>query len=590
MYNLYRINEQKAINTWSSKLSKTYGIKDPAKLRWMSMLAETKMAIDGPVNVSEKKLMESYGIAQPANIMGMGPTIWGSDPGTGVGAQQGAWHRADYKKGSGDVPTMIMGMAMNVAAYCVGLDLVTTIPVDMPTATFQFLDAVYAGGKLDKAGSAPIYVEVKSATFNGQTDWTGWKYGDNVFVTQNNAGALANGKAIHGIYIGRSFINGNPLINVKSTGDLTGTAYAPSANFTYSVAEIFDAAAGNIFVKGSTAVLVDGTGAVDLKAIATATADTISSIRQHIAAASNNDQISKTPMSREDTESGTPNKINLRLWSTTTEMKGEEIVADTTKVQLRDLKAYGVDAVAQLYKAGQNQLIQTINDQIIDRMAQLGVTNHAQLFAAQGLNLNLFVGPAGTPNKALTAFTGVSEFVDVVGTDRRAEFGNIANAETNSAAENTYTRQRRLYSRIVAAAAIIGTVGRYGKGDTAVVNSQISTALSDCKGFQAAPVDNTIGRTSDLHFIGTINNIRVYENPKWAWDDTRVVVGFKGNEECPGVKFCAYDLSSSVEIIAEQSMSPKISILSRYDLVDFGFFPETNYITFAVANDFGAWV
>ena len=120
MYTYQRINEQQAMNKWSKRLSEATGVKDPARLRTMCLLAETKVAIDGPTNVSEKKLMESYGVSTTGNILGMGPAVWGSDPGTGVGAEQGAWHRADYKSGSGDLPSMIMGMAMNVAAYCVG--------------------------------------------------------------------------------------------------------------------------------------------------------------------------------------------------------------------------------------------------------------------------------------------------------------------------------------------------------------------------------------------------------------------------------------------------------------------------------------
>ena len=136
MYNYSRVNVKQAEKNWAARLSEATGVKDPAKLRTMSILAETKMAIDGPVNLSEKKLMEAYGVSTTGNILGMGPVQWSSDPGVGVGAEQGAWHRADYKAGSGDLPSMIMGMAMNVAAYCVGFDLVTSIAVDMPSAFF----------------------------------------------------------------------------------------------------------------------------------------------------------------------------------------------------------------------------------------------------------------------------------------------------------------------------------------------------------------------------------------------------------------------------------------------------------------------
>jgi hypothetical protein len=587
MYKYEKINEQKAVETWSPKLSEALGIdkKNSGKLKTLSILAEVKTMLDGKVNESEKRLMEAYGISTTANIIGQGPAVWGSDPGTGVGAQQGAWHSKSYKTGSGDIPTMIMGMAMNVAAYCVGLDLVTMIPVDMPTATFQFLDTVYAGGKTDAAGSAPIYIEVSADEIKNGFSYNTFTYGVDVFVTPVATGAIAAGKTLKATYLGKSFVSGGLLLKVDSTGDITtGGVYTPSASFTYSVAEVFSAS--NIITVGTSDTQADASKKI---VISNGSADLVSSIRQHIAGASNIDGVNKNPMSREDTEAGNSNKLNLRLWSKTTEMKGEEIIADITKVQLRDLKAYGVDGMAQLYKAGQNQLIQTINDQIIDRMAQLGVKNHAQLLAAQGVNLNLFIAPAGTTSKAFTDFA-IDEFVDPTGTDRRAEFGAIPNMETNSAAENTYTRQRRLYSRVLAGSSLIGTVGRYGKGDVAVVNSQISSALQDCQGFQAATISNTIGKTSDLHYIGDIGQVKVYENPKWIWNDTRIVIGYTGTLDSPGIKLLAYDLASTVEIISERTMAPKISILSRYSIIDAGFFPETNYLTIGVYNGFGSWI
>ena len=59
--------------------------------------------------------------------------------------------------------------------------------------------------------------------------------------------------------------------------------------------------------------------------------------------------------------------------------------------------------------------------------------------------------------KPFTAFKG--EFKDPMGVDRKAEFGNIVNGESNSAAENMGTRQRRIYSRILAASSMIGVFG-----------------------------------------------------------------------------------------------------------------------------------
>lgn len=584
MFIYNKINEAQAIENWSEKLSKATGVNDPSRLRFMSLLAESKMLIDGPNgNKSENALREAYGVSTTGNILGMGPAYWGSDPGKGVGSLPGAFHHSDYQNGSGDVPSLIMGMSLNVAAYCIGFDLLTTIAVDMPTAIFQFLDSVYAGGSFDgEAGEAPIYFQVRAKELNGKANlWANVAYADNLLFSKGS-----DSDAVHARYIGRSFVTGDLIVKYESTGTLTGTTYAK--NNAKNLADAFEAIGASVKIQKLQA---DGTTIDSGYAGITITKhvlDYVSAVREHIQGFSNNDGITKNPMTREQLEKGTKNKLNLKLWSKTTEIKGIEVEADITRVQLRDLKAYGVDGMAMLYKAAQNQLIQDINDDIVEHLFALGVKNAAQLYSAQGVNLNLYLAPAGSTEKALSNFG--CKFVDPLGNDRTAEFGNIANDETNSSAENQGTRQRRLSGKILAASGLIATIGRYGEGDVCVVNGQIGTALKNCANFVAYPLDNTIGKTGDLHFIGTIGNIKVYQNPKMLWNDTRILVAMKGTDETPGAKLLAYDLAQSVEIIAESTMAPKICISSRYEIIDAGFYPECQYLTFLVNTDFPSWV
>lgn len=585
MYNLIKINEAQAIKNWANRLSEATNVTDTNRLRLMSVLAENKQRLEGAMgNASEKQLRESYGITGTSNILGMGPALWGSDPGVGVGATQGAWHNPNYKAGSGDVPSMIMGMGLNVAAYCIGFDLLHTIPVDMPTAVFQFMDSVYGGGSLDgKDGEAPIYFQIKAKEFGANAElWSKAVYGDNILLGDKTA--TASTPAVLGKFIGRSQVTGDLILKFESTGKLNTTFTVDNETSIADVLEAIDTKA-KVYKLRADGVNVDSTWTgMEISEIH---ADYVSSVREHIRGFSNNDGITKAPMSRANLENGTKNKINLKLWSKTVEIKGIEVEADITRVQLRDLKAYGVDGLAMLYKAAQNQLIQDINDDITEHLFALGVKNHAQLFSAQGVNLNLYIDVAGNTSKPLNAF-GV-KFEDPTGLNRAAEFGAIPNAETNSAAENQGTRQRRLSGRILAAAGLIATVGRYGEGDVCVVNGQIGSALKNCANFAAYPLDNTIGKTGDLHFIGTLGNIKIYQNPKMLWNDTRILVARKGTEDDPGAKLAAYDLAQSVEIIAEGSMAPKIVVSSRYEIIDAGFFPETQYLTFGVYTGFAGW-
>ena len=585
MYSYTKINEAQALQNWSEKLSQATGVKDVDRLRFMSLLAESKMMIDGPNgNTSENALRESYGISTTGNILGMGPAYWGSDPGRGVGSLPGAFHHPEYQNGSGDVPSLIMGMALNVAAYCIGFDLLTTIAVDMPTAIFQFLDSVYAGGSFDgEAGEGPIYFQVSAKELNGKADlWANVAYGD--YLAFRKAGG-GDGEAVRVRYIGRSFVTGDLIVKFEDTGAFASDVY--SKTNTSNLADTFETIGDAVLVAKLQADGLTVDAAYAGLTINEPKLDYVSAVREHIQGFSNNDGITKHPMTREQLEKGTKNKLNLKLWSKTTEIKGIEVEADITRVQLRDLKAYGVDGMAMLYKAVQNQLIQDINDDIVEHLFALGVKNAAQLYSAQGINLNMYIAPAGSTGKNLSDFG--CKFVDPLGNDRSAEFGVIANDETNSAAENQGTRQRRISGKILAASSVIATVGRYGEGDVCVVNAQIASALKNCANFVVYPIENTIGKTGDLHFIGTIGNIKVYSNPKMRWNDTRILVAMKGTEETPGAKLLAYDLAQSVEIIAESTMAPKICVSSRYEIIDAGFYSETQYFTFLVNTDFPSW-
>ena len=74
----------------------------------------------------------------------------------------------------------------------------------------------------------------------------------------------------------------------------------------------------------------------------------------------------------------------------------------------------------------------------------------------------------------------------------------------------------------------------------------------------------------------------VYVDPLMATYDTRILVGRKGDKQEPGVAMCPYIMAESVKLIAEHTAAPKVIIKSRYALVDLGFYPELNYVTFFV--------
>jgi hypothetical protein len=290
-------------------------------------------------------------------------------------------------------------------------------------------------------------------------------------------------------------------------------------------------------------------------------------------------------MDRAENETGTGNVIGLRLFSKWIKMGSYEVTATVTRQQLQGLPLYGVDAVSKVMEACQNEITQTINARILEHVFALGVTNAVKQKARQGVDLNLHMG---TADKALNAF-GIRDYKDIYGTDHATAAWVVKNAEVTSSAENTYSRQRRISSRVLAAANLIQVTGRRGRANWIVTNAQVATALQDCAGYVVAPMVNNLLQdgSRDLYQAGTLAGIKVYVDPYMDWDDCRICVGRKGNGNEPGVIFMPYILADTVSITAEGTMAPKMLVNSRYAIADAGFFPEAMYYTFAVNSDFG---
>ena len=267
-------------------------------------------------------------------------------------------------------------------------------------------------------------------------------------------------------------------------------------------------------------------------------------------------------------------------------MGSYEVTATVTRQQLQDLPLYGVDAVSKVMEACQNEITQSINARILEHVFALGVTNAVKQKVRQGVDLNLYMGTAAT--KPLAEF-GLKEFKDVYGDDQFARFGGVKNAEVNTSAENTYSRQRRISSRVLAAANLVQVTGRRGRANWIVTNAQVATALQDCAGYVVAPMVNNLLQdgSRDLYQAGTLAGIKVYVDPYMEWDDCRICIGRKGNGNEPGVIFMPYILADTVSITAEGTMAPKMLVNSRYAIADAGFYPEAQYFTFGVYSDFG---
>ena len=556
---------------WANIISEEYGVKDQNKLSWMSQYAQNHEIHE---SVQDGSMKVSGGIySTPLNTMGLGDPKMPSNAGVAGGLF------GTQVPGSGDIPMSTLTMALEVAAVTIGLELVPVIPANGPWAMLSYMDTPYAGGKLNEIGNLtsldgkgpdaenkPIYVKV-NATWD-DTKWAAikkLKASDKKAVLISNAAENATHK-LEGEYIGYSRIEGAIILKVKK---------ATVNNADASIADVMRAA---------TIVKVGDKTAKTATAAGTLKAELVATNADHVQEFSNFHG-SEDPMSRAENETGVGNTIGARMFTKLVQMGAYEVTGSVTRQQLQDMPLYGVDVIGKVLEAMQNEISQAINNRILDRVFKLGVENANNQYRIQGVDLNLYLNDVNGTGLELNKFDAYSKYVGLDGAEPSYLKSRIVpNAIQNTAAENVTTHQRRIMSRILAAANLIANVSRRGRGQWVVTNTQILSALQDASAFVIAPMVNTLVQdgSKSLYFAGSIAGLNLYVNPYMTWDDTRVCVGRKSNGNDPGVIFMPYILADTVQTIVEGTMAPKLLVNSRFAIVDAGFHPEQSYYTFMV--------
>lgn len=570
--NIKQAQRKALLDKWSGVIDESFGKLPENKKYFLAALAHNVQYIN-----------EGFDNVYSQNLNGMGPVAFPADPGTAA-----QFHDPSRKVGSIDVPANTLALNMNLAAQTILFDLLPTVPVYSPLVQLDYVDYVYGGGKLG-SGEGPRYFLIKWEELYSATAQSGIKTlrkGDVIYVGKKKVDALC----VKATFVQTSRVAG--YVIVRNDGVYKVTDTAKKMVFVASNEPMVAAAqnADTIFK-----VDVNGTSTDIVTNMSKVIFDLVSAGDEQIHGfvTLNEDG---DPMSRAQSEYGNSKVMELRTFSKSIEVKTYQVWGALTRRQVKDLKARGLDSVAIIKNAMQNEITQAINDNGLNRMRRLGVTTHANLLAAQGYNLNLYIGAAGSTGKDFRAFK-VPEFIDAAGVDRAGEFGIVPNAESNSSAENQITRQARIATRILAASAIIGNLSRFGAGDAAVVNTITLVALKTQKNFVSA-IDNTLVQDNkNLFYAGDLAGIRIYCDPKQMLNDNRVLV-LRTNKTADGVDidninqgmvFLPYDLASTVEITAEGTAAPKLLIESDYALAETGMYPSLAYLTFAIDSDYG-WV
>ena len=565
------INEQEIFDTWAPIIESKTGIADSSKTQWLSKYCHFHSLNESAGAYNSLAVVNGMGSVQP-------PVFPQSTQASSVGGlSPNAGFYSSTWQGSGDKFPSLLPLAIQVAAKTVGFDIVPVIPMSGPSGVLSYLDYVYAGGKIqpnaNQVGTtaaealAVAPTMIKIPLLNGATGAAG---GSNLFVVGNSytvTSATSGAATLTGVFVGYSRIDGYPIFKIT----------AVSAGETVA----------DIVAAGSTIAGTGSSGAIT--AYAYGNASLVKALEDHIQGFSgagfydNQDfqgpyvDGTKTynPMLRSVAESNYYNSMGLTTFTKFVEADTFQVAASVTTEQIQDLnKQFGIDVISMIENALVNEVSQSINKHILSRAFQLGWSNCYNFSAIEGQNLNL--------NLVLGGATAASSLTYMDKTDNLLTM-SLPAGPANGGYENLSTLQRRLFSRILAAANVVANRGRRGPANFIVTNANLASAMQDISQFTFAPFSNTLTQNNGtLYPVGSLAGMTVYVDQNMKYSDTRILVGRKGGDDEPGLKFMPYMMAESIQTISEGTMSPKIAVKSRYALVEAGFLPETMYFTFYV--------
>ena len=521
------INEQEIYDTWSPLIESKAGITDEGKKGWLTKYCHYHSLNESAGAYNTLGVVNGMGNVAPPAFPGM------NMGGTTLSTQANAGFYNTQWQGSGDKFPSLLPLAIQVAAKTIGFDIVPVIPMSGPTGILSYLDYVYAGGKIAAAAGTDAASQLASAPsmikFPVYQSSTGATGATGATAGTFTPGATGNIGTLNLTFIGLSRIDGFPIFQV--TGMAAGSNIASYINGTPTVLTNFLGTGSNTGYYTGATYSTNGY-----------TAQLVKALEDHIqgfsGAGFNNTDAwqgpyvdgTKTynPMLRGVGESTYFNSMGLSTFTKFVEAETFQVAASVTTEQIQDLnKQFGIDVISMIENALVNEVSQAINKHILARAFALGWSNHVLFNSVenQNLNLNLVInGSAGT----------TSSYINKID-------ANVAMAipagPASGGYENLSTLQRRLFSRILAAANVVANRGRRGPANFIVTNAAVASALQDISQFTFAPFSNTLTQNNGtLYPVGSLAGMTVYVDQNMQYSDTRVLVGRKGGDDEPGLK------------------------------------------------------
>jgi hypothetical protein len=520
-----RSSDKRLLDTWKPILE-GYGA-NAEKSPWLAEYAHNHAIFENATPLFEQAVAPGLFFQQPASLGGymgspVAPTAGQTPFPSGAKGSYG-------DSGSGDKFPSLLPVAIQVAAKTIGFDLVPVIPMDSPVGFLPYLDYLYTGGRTDQDFD-PFLIKLAGLT---AIDYPNATYG----------GAVTGASGFSATFVGFSRVDGFAIVKIVSDSGAS------------TVAAEFEGTA--ITIGGDAAT--PATGAVQL----------VSALENHIsgftsvsdgdyaATSFNGPYLPNTgdvpgSMTREKAELSKFRQMGLKMFTKFVEAESDQVAISATVEQIQDLnRVWNYDVISMLENVAVNDIAQSINKRLVDRLFNLADVHTAEVDLVEGSNIT-----------TLDLTAGAGGF------------------------ENVSTLQRRLVTKVLELANLIYHRGRFGAGTFMVTNGRIASALADVAGYSIATVPTDMaGTAGNLYPAGKVYGVQVYVDPNLRWGDTRLMIGRKGADEEPGLKFMPYIMAESLQTIAEGTMSPKIGMKSRYAITEAGWHPETQYLSMDIQGD-----
>lgn len=576
------VDMNKAINKWKPIVEKL-GITDAAKIENLCEYAEMHST-----SLSTGMVKENVMYANPANTMGMGPV--NVPQMSGIPGMPG-------QAGSGDLGQTLLPASIKLAAHTIGLELLPMINVNSNRVDLLYWDWTYddvntemADSEQERAStlkfrsnlladaqaveaffraqmalagvtelrgriSAPLYFHISGGGLGAQV---GAAYDPTQAPAGNKLGWVE--------FRGFSRIDGQPMVRayVQANAASSGAWGFGNENTFPQTGSIAALLAGGTIDAPADGLAASG---VELDSAANGVTPSAVSLNEDFVDGFVTNR-EKGAMTRGTWDVSQAGKIGPRSEVKYVEIGVAHVSAALRLSEIGDWKRmYGVDVVEKTKQQLVTKLSQQISIEIVEKVKEMGLKNRQSAPVAPATMSAGLIGGGITDGKIY-------------------DFSTTATAGALNGEHNA-SIARKLWMKVVQASYFISTDGRIGGADYIVTSGTVLGILKNVERYTITPMEAKIASHGQIQSAGSIDGIKLYVDPYQNPADLTIYLGRVGTKEDPGLKFCAYMLAESVEVVSEKNMAPHLYMYSRYAITEFGYFPEKQYMAIKVEDDAG---